>query len=86
MTCKICNEVNVRYLNGSKKLGLSHQYYDMDGKFHNHDSNSETKHFVCSQGHYFSENYQNPCWCGWPNSVEMIDPNTYHSSLSYFPK
>ena len=40
-------------------------YYDEDGKYHNHDSNTTTTQYKCSNGHEWVENTRGSCWCGW---------------------
>lgn len=83
MSCPTCNDIQCQYLNGSKTLALSHQFYDMNGQFHNHDGNTETHHFRCSNGHFFTEEINNKCWCGWPDNNNYVMP--IKNDLSYFP-
>ena len=40
-------------------------FYDEDGRYHNHDLNTHSTHFKCSNGHEWNENSVNTCWCGW---------------------
>jgi hypothetical protein len=42
-------------------------FYDEDGKHHDHDPNTSTTSFSCSNGHKWSESSRGSCWCGWPN-------------------
>lgn len=39
--------------------------YDENGKRHYHDLNRVLAHFYCSNGHRWSEELTNTCWCGW---------------------
>ena len=36
-------------------------FYDEDGKYHNHDSNTRTQSFSCSEGHRWIERGQGSC-------------------------
>ncbi len=46
------------------------KWYDEDGNLHNHDGNTVTSPFHCSEGHYYHTKGHNPCpapGCGWPH-------------------
>ena len=38
-------------------------FYDEDGNYHNHDPNTTTTHYSCSNGHTWVGRVQNKCWC-----------------------
>ena len=43
-------------------------FYDKDGKYHDHDMNSSSTDYSCSNGHKWSSSSgPRECWCGWPN-------------------
>jgi hypothetical protein len=42
-------------------------FYDEEGRYHNHDMNTHTTYYRCSNGHEWAENSSPVCWCGWPN-------------------
>ena len=46
-------------------LMCGESYYDGDGKFHNHDPNTRSTLYSCSNGHRWSESSRGECWCGW---------------------
>lgn len=43
-------------------------FYDEDGRLHNHDINTYTQDYSCSNGHSWRQNLNQNCWCGWPDS------------------
>lgn len=45
-------------------------FYDEDGRYHHHDSNTTKEAFSCSNGHNWVETYSGSCWCGWGQSGE----------------
>lgn len=40
-------------------------FYDEDGECHNHDANTLTTQYKCSNGHEWTESTGGSCWCGW---------------------
>lgn len=51
-------------------------WYDEQGKYHDHDDNTRTSYCKCSNGHEFEYRQENSCWCGWVGKTEkytMID-------------
>ncbi len=42
-------------------------YYDEQGKLHDHDYNTATVNYICSNEHQWQEIKYNTCWCGWTN-------------------
>lgn len=40
---------------------------DKNGFYHYHDQNHAWQTWKCENGHTFTENYYNTCWCGWSN-------------------
>lgn len=40
-------------------------FYDEDGKYHNHDGNTITTSYSCSNGHRWVDSGHKECWCGW---------------------
>ena len=43
-------------------------YYDEDGRLHDHDGNTSTTSYSCSNGHEWSKSRTGRCWCGWPEN------------------
>jgi hypothetical protein len=70
MFCPQCQEEGKksRVLPGPtsvRTLLYSQPYYDEDGKYHDHDRNTTTRGYSCSNGHSWSETKTGSCWCGW---------------------
>jgi len=69
MKCPECQELELKsmvYSKGSSSTLMGCMpYYDEDGKYHDHDVNTVTESFRCSNNHYFSKKILNSCWCGW---------------------
>lgn len=40
-------------------------YWDEEGNYHNHDGNTTTHEYKCSEGHFWIETDTGSCWCGW---------------------
>ena len=40
-------------------------FYDEKGEYHNHDLNTQTTGYSCSNGHRFVIAARATCWCGW---------------------
>ncbi len=75
MRCPTCEKNGVRskvFMEpGSMTAAYYPPYYDEDGKLHQHDANTGTQTFNCSQGHRWTNRVgPKPCWCGWPESVQ----------------
>lgn len=45
-------------------------YYDEEGNYHDHDWNTTTNSYECSNGHKFSTKHSGSCWCGWSADAE----------------
>jgi len=45
-------------------------FYDEEGKYHDHDPNSSSTSYSCSNGHTWAESSRSSCWCGWPNDTK----------------
>ena len=80
MKCSDCVEEGKRskiYIGGSSStlLGwLSH--YDEDGNRHDHDPNSYSTDYRCSNGHTWTKTTRHICRCGFPGSVNpMVKDN-----------
>jgi len=69
MICPTCNvegkTSRVTIGRGSVTLVYSAPFYDEQGKFHKHDTNTHTQEYTCSNGHRWTEQSKNECWCGW---------------------
>lgn len=50
---------------GSSTSLFYQPFYDEDGELHYHDSNKTTTSYSCSNGHSWTEQIGNSCWCGW---------------------
>ena len=65
MICPVCQEQNLksRVTGGPGMTTLMgyFPYYDEDGKYHDHDPNTTTTHYNCSNGHYFSISQKGTC-------------------------
>lgn len=40
-------------------------FYDEEGNYHDHDCNTTTTTYRCSNGHEWMESHEGKCWCGW---------------------
>lgn len=68
MKCQECEAENKKSsvypgMSMSTSMGY-HQYYDEDGRYHDHDPNFTTTGYRCSNGHEWKEHYRSKCWCG----------------------
>lgn len=71
----ICSECQKQGLTSYVYPGIStstlmwcQPFYDKDGKYHDHDMNSSSTDYSCSNGHKWSSSSgPRECWCGWPN-------------------
>ena len=78
MICPICHQLGVSskvFDQGSTSTLVAYigaEFYDGQGKFHNHDDNCTIRYYRCSGGHHFSERRQNQCWCGWKGKEECF--------------
>ena len=55
---------------GSRTLQWCPPFYDEEGNYHNHDSNTTSTEYSCSRGHAWVERTTGSCWCGWPEKKE----------------
>lgn len=65
MKCPFCQEENKESnvypgYGGSTLLGHT-PYYDKDGMYHNHDPNTHTREYKCSNGHRWEERGKHQC-------------------------
>lgn len=77
MKCPECERLDLRSrVNvpmGSMVMAMAcPSYYDEDGKYHNHDFNSATSEYSCSQGHRWVQTTRGRCWCGWSGGETTI--------------
>lgn len=65
MKCPVCVEKglksNVYVGMSTSTLMYCTPYYDEDGKYHNHDSNTHTTNYSCSHGHTWAESNNGSC-------------------------
>ena len=66
MICKKCEEQGLKskvYINGGMSTTLmgSTPYYDEDGNWHNHNPNTLTSRYYCSNDHIWQETYIGNC-------------------------
>ncbi len=54
----------------STTLAYYPPFYDEEGNYHNHDGNTTTTEYTCSNGHKWTEETTGSCWCGWPDKKE----------------
>lgn len=54
----------------TKTLAYYPPFYDEQGKYHDHDANTTTTEYSCSNGHNWTESSTGSCWCGWPDKKE----------------
>jgi len=67
--CPTCREEGkksyVYSVGATTTLMYCQPYYDEDGQYHHHDSNTTTYSYRCSNGHEWREKTSGSCWCGW---------------------
>ena len=73
MICPECKEQGLKskiyqHGMGSTTLMWCPPFYDEDGQHHNHDSNTTTQGYRCSNGHEWVKKSSGSCWCGWPDA------------------
>jgi hypothetical protein len=65
MKCPICKEKDLKskvYSKGSSTTLMGYSsYYDEEGVYHNHDPNTHTSYYNCSEGHEWIEKYKSKC-------------------------
>ena len=70
MICPECKRQGLKsrvYVGTSSvTLMYSAPFYDEEGKYHDHDPNTRTTSYSCSNGHKWVESSCGSCWCGWP--------------------
>lgn len=54
---------------GVTTLKYCQPFYDADGRLHNHDSNTRTVSYSCSNGHRWTAREGGWCWCGWKGKI-----------------
>lgn len=78
MICPICEREDRKscvYVHGTSTTLVAYfntDYYDEDGKHHNHDDNCRITNYSCSNGHRFTFRRRNSCWCGWKGKEECF--------------
>lgn len=69
MLCPECRKKGLRsvvtVLGNSVTLMFVNSFYDEEGRRHDHDTNTRTTAYTCSNGHRWREQRREPCWCGW---------------------
>lgn len=73
MICEECKKHGLKSCvtpgHGSSTTLYCPPFYDEDGKYHSHDSNTSSYSYSCSNGHrWTASSGPIPCWCGWPKS------------------
>lgn len=84
MKCPKCQEEGKRSIltdeGGSMTTKYCPPFYDEEGIYHNHDTNTHTNHYRCSRGHVFTINRKGTCpsypeHCDFHNEPEIIFEN-----------
>lgn len=69
MKCSKCVEMGLRSIVQSGFVMSTCMYfapfYDEDGNYHNHDNNTQTQNWNCSNNHYWTTTQGGSCGCGW---------------------
>ncbi len=70
MICPTCKKEgeksNVFYENSTSTLLGYSPHWDYKGNYHNHDPNTTTSHYRCSNGHTWDEEHEKSCPnCDW---------------------
>jgi hypothetical protein len=72
MICPQCREAGKKsrvYVGGNYTTCMySPPFYDEEGRYHNHDPNSTTTDYTCSNGQSWQSVGKTGCWCGWPGN------------------
>ena len=83
MKCPVCTQLGLRskVFQGIGSCTLLHcpPYYDEDGVYHNHDWNSTTYGYTCSQGHEWATSVKRGCPagdCEWNSREDVRAPKT----------
>ena len=62
--CEKAGEKSCVYPQGSSRTMLMGcEYYDEEGRYHQHDPNVTTTGYRCSNGHEWVEKHIAKCWC-----------------------
>jgi hypothetical protein len=68
MVCPTCADKGLKSCvteRGSEStLAYSEPFWDEEGRYHNHDPNTVTTHYECSNGHSWTVATRSKCWCG----------------------
>lgn len=71
MICKQCQERGLKSRVYAGATGTTTMYctsfYDEEGNYHRHDTNTSTTSYTCSNGHAWTETETPTCQCGWPD-------------------
>ena len=72
-TCSMCGSSNIHKYSYGTNVGSS-QFFDDEGKVHNHDNNHNGGSSQCLKCSHQWENYCTPntCWCGWASGYEYL--------------
>lgn len=77
MFCKECKKLGLKskVYPGLSSVTLLYcpPFYDEEGNYHDHDSNTTTTEYSCSNGHKWTEETTGSCWCGWPEKKTQIE-------------
>lgn len=57
---------------GSITLMYCQPYYDEEGEYHHHDSNTREHEYNCDKGHKWLQVSYGSCWCGWTGGKTEI--------------
>ncbi len=70
--CKSENRKSIVYVGMSESTAMyAPPFYDEQNVYHNHDPNTTTTHYTCSNGHEFRETKTHKCpGCDWPEEKE----------------
>ena len=87
MKCPVCSEKNMK---SSIYVGMSTStlmyctpYYDEDGNYHSHDSNTHSTSYSCTKGHQWSESSTGTCpSCDFGKDSKCV---TIHNSEEVSP-
>ena len=76
------NRSRVYCLEASKFLGPDDEFWDEDGRYHEHlykYLDVSVTEYECSNMHRWTMDHAQstgPCWCGWPENVEEKSCNS----------
>ena len=81
MICKECKKKGLKSIVypgvGQTTAMYFIPFYDEEGNYHDHDANTITTDYTCSNGHKWSKKTTGSCWCGWPGKEKDMN---YHNN------